>query len=64
MKVTGLDDKGRMGASLTDKEKTVLQQIGKLTKAEIERMEVDDLPSQWRLACQMIVRDENLLVEY
>jgi len=62
--VTGLDDKGRMGASLTDKEKTVLQQIGKLTKAEIERMEVDDLPSQWRLACQMIVRDENLLVEY
>jgi hypothetical protein len=64
MKVTGLDDKGRMGASLTDKEKTVLQQIGKLTKAEIEKMEVDDLPSQWRLACQMIVRDENLLVEY
>jgi flavorubredoxin len=28
------------------------------------RMAVDDLPSEWRLACQMIVRDEDILVEY
>jgi len=27
-------------------------------------MEVDDLPTEWRLACQMIVRDEDLLVEF
>ncbi|NOS88548.1 MAG: ferredoxin, partial [Methylococcaceae bacterium] len=27
-------------------------------------MIVDDLPSPWRLACQMIVRDEDILVEY
>jgi hypothetical protein len=25
---------------------------------------VDDIPSEWRLACQMIVRDEDLLVQY
>jgi len=27
-------------------------------------MIVDDIPSPWRLACQMIVRDEDILVEY
>ncbi|MDG4563408.1 MAG: ferredoxin, partial [Candidatus Competibacter sp.] len=25
---------------------------------------VDDIPPPWRLACQMIVRDEEILVEY
>jgi ferredoxin len=64
IKVSSLDAKGRMGGPLTDKEKTVLVELGKLTKAEIEQMEVDDLPSSWRLACQMIVRDEDILVEY
>lgn len=34
------------------------------TLEEIEQMLVDDLPSEWRLACQMIVRDEDLLVEF
>ena len=35
------------------------------TKAQIEQMYVDDIPpTQWRLACQMIVRDEDILVEY
>ena len=29
------------------------------------QMYVDDIPpTQWRLACQMIVRDEDILVEY
>ena len=37
---------------------------GKITKEEMEQMIVDDLPSPWRLACQMIVRDEDILVEY
>jgi hypothetical protein len=28
-------------------------------------MKVDDVPhTAWRLACQMIVRDEDILVEY
>ena len=31
---------------------------------ELEQMIVDDLPSEWRLACQMIVRDEDVLVEF
>lgn len=64
IKVTSLDDKGRMGGPLTDKEKSVLLELKKITKDEIEKMAVDDLPTSWRLACQMIVRDEDLLVEY
>jgi hypothetical protein len=53
-----------MGYHLTEKEKAVLREIGKLSKAELERLIVDDMPSEWRLACQMIVRDEDILVEY
>lgn len=64
IKVSPLSGKERMGGPLTEKEKVVLVQSGKLTKAEIEKMAVDDLPSPWRLACQMIVRDEDILVEY
>ena len=64
VKVSSVDGKGRMGGPLTEKEKTVLRELGKLSKVDIEKMEVDDLPSEWRLACQMIVRDEDLLVEY
>lgn len=64
IKVSSLSDKARMGGPLTDKEKRVLVEAGKLTTAEIEQMAIDDLPSPWRLACQMIVRDEDILVEY
>jgi hypothetical protein len=53
-----------MGGPLTDKEKTVLKDLGKITNDDIEQMAVDDLPPPWRLACQLIVRDEDLLVEY
>lgn len=62
--VTSVDGKERMGGPLTDKEKNVLVTLGKLTRDEIERMHLDDIPSEWRLACQMIVRDEDILVEY
>lgn len=64
IKVSSLDNKGRMGGPLTEKEKTVLMEIKKITKEEVENMAVDDLPTPWRLACQIIVRDEDLLVEY
>lgn len=54
----------RMGGPLTEKEKEVLRVSGKISKEEMEQMIVDDIPSPWRLACQMIVRDEDILVEY
>lgn len=65
IKVSSIDDKlQRMGGPLTEKEKEVLKANGKITQEEIDKMRLDDLPSTWRLACQMIVRDEDILVEY
>jgi ferredoxin len=65
VKVSSIDKKHeRMGGPLTEKEKTVLKEIGKVTAEDLEKMIVDDLPSEWRLACQMIVRDEDIRVEY
>ncbi len=65
VKVSSIDKKHqRMGGPLTEKEKSVLKETGKITAAEMEKMIVDDLPSPWRLACQMIVRDEDIRVEY
>lgn len=65
VRVTSVDKKPiRMGMHLTDKEIQVLREIGKMTKEELEKTIVDDLPCEWRLACQMIVRDEDVLVEY
>jgi len=65
VKVSSIDKKHeRMGGPLTEKEKTVLKELGKVTTDELEKMIVDDLPSEWRLACQMIVRDEDIRVEY
>jgi len=54
----------RMGGPLTAKEIKVLCGLGKISKEEIDNMAVDDLPTEWRLACQMIPRDEDILVEY
>lgn len=65
VRVSSVDNKlQRMGGPLTDKEITVLRQLGKITKEQVESMAVDDLPTEWRLACQMIPRDEDILVEY
>ena len=65
VKVSSVDHKHqRMGGPLTEKEKEVLRVSGKISKEEMEQMIVDDIPSPWRLACQMIVRDEDILVEY
>jgi ferredoxin len=66
VKVTSIDKKHvRMGFPLTDREVTVLKELGKITKKDIEQMALDDFPpNQWRLACQMVIRDEDILVEY
>ncbi|WP_319529250.1 2Fe-2S iron-sulfur cluster-binding protein [uncultured Cohaesibacter sp.] len=65
IKVTDLDGgPTRMGVHMTDKEKTVLREIGKMTKDELEKVIVNDMPSEWRLACQMIVRDEDIRITY
>lgn len=64
VKVSSLDNKTRMGGPPTEKERNLLKQLGKINDDDIKQILVDDFPPPWRLACQMIVRDENILVEY
>lgn len=64
VKVIHLDGERIKGMALTDKERGVLKSIGKLPKSEEERAQVKDLPPTFRLACQTIVTDEDLLVEF
>lgn len=53
-----------MGSHLTEKEKTALRLAGKISQEQIADAEITDLPSLWRLACQYIVRDEDILVRF
>lgn len=64
VKVRHLDGERIKGMMLTDKERVALKSIGKLPKHEEERANVRDLPPTYRLACQTIVTDEDLLVEF
>ncbi len=65
VKVTNISMKGPMGGHITDREVKVLKELGKLTQEQVDKMAVDDIPpTAWRLACQMVLRDQDLLVEY
>jgi ferredoxin len=64
LKVSVLSRNAPIGVALTEKEKTVLRFAGKITKAEIEAAETRDVPPPWRLACQFIVRNEDILVTF
>lgn len=56
--------KPRYGIALTEKEKELLRQLGKITKQEIMDAEVNDMPPRHRLACQCFVRDEDIEVRF
>lgn len=64
IRVRYLGDKTPMGYHLEEKEKQVLRELGKVSTQQLEEMIVNDLPSEWRLACQFIPRDEDVVVEY
>jgi ferredoxin len=64
VKVTYLSDKTPMGIHMEEKEKSMLKQLGKLSGEQIEELTTNDEPSEWRLACQFIPRDEDIVVEY
>ena len=50
--------------SLTEKEKEVLKQLGKISHEEVANAEVNDMPPHYRLACQYIIRDEDIVVKF
>ena len=64
VEVSILSDKAPMGVALTEKEKTVLRFAGKITAQQIEDAETKDVPPPNRLACQFIVRNEDILVTF
>jgi rubrerythrin/ferredoxin len=54
----------RHGIALTEKEKELLRQLGKITPEEIRDAEVNDMPPRYRLACQCFIRNEDILVTF
>ena len=64
VQVTVLSSNAPIGVAMTEKEKTVLRLAGKITAQQIADAETRDLPPPWRLACQMVVRDEDILVRF
>ena len=64
VEVTHLDPTVRYGIALTEKEKELLKQLGKITKDEIKDAEVNDMPPRYRLACQCFVRNEDIVVSF
>ena len=64
IKVAVLANKQPLAMHLTEKEKAVLRLAGKITKEQIADAELNDEPPPWRLACQYIVRDEEILVSF
>jgi ferredoxin len=53
-----------MGSMLTEKEKAQLKSLGKITAEQIHSAEVDDIAPPYRLACQYVVRDQDILVKF
>ncbi|AMY68799.1 2Fe-2S iron-sulfur cluster-binding protein [Frigidibacter mobilis] len=64
IEVTLLADKPLMGMALTEKEKARLKELQKITPAELEQAEVNDIPPRFRMACQFVPRDEDVLVSF
>lgn len=64
IKVTHLGSNKPKAIHLTDKEKLTLSVNGKLSKDVLEQAEVNDLPPPYRLACQYLIQDEDILVEF
>jgi rubrerythrin/ferredoxin len=64
VQVTHFNPAARSAIALTEKEKEVLRQLGKITKAEVQDAEVNDMPPHYRLACQCFVRNEDILVTF
>jgi rubrerythrin/ferredoxin len=54
----------RHGIALTEKEKELLKQLGKISKEQLMDAEVNDMPPPFRLACQCFVRNEDTFVSF
>ena len=64
VEVRQMGNSRRMGIALTEKEKEMLRQLGRISKQEIMDAEINDMPPRYRLACQCFVRDEDIFVNF
>jgi rubrerythrin/ferredoxin len=64
VQVTHLSPTTKSAIALTEKEKEMLRQLGKITRVEIQNAEVNDMPPRYRLACQCFVRHEDIVVTF
>jgi ferredoxin len=64
VKITHLGNKPPMAIDLSEKEKLTLSVNGKLSRELLEQAENAHRAPPYRLACQYIVRDEDILVEF
>ena len=64
VQVTSLGAHAPRAVHLTEKEKTVLVLNGKLSKSDLEQINISDVAPKWRMACQYMVLDEDILVEF
>ena len=49
---------------MTEREKVKLREIGKITAQQIKDAEVNDVAPPYRLACQFIAREEEVIIHY
>jgi ferredoxin len=64
IEVKYLAGKPKMAIDLTDKEKSTLQSLGRITAAQNEDAEVNHVAPPHRLACQFIARDEDMVITF
>ena len=64
VEVITLDDKPPMGVHVTEKEKLTLLTAGLLKKKDFEELEVKDIPPRYRLACQYMLLDTDIVVKF
>ncbi|MET3355663.1 2Fe-2S iron-sulfur cluster binding domain-containing protein [Xanthobacter autotrophicus] len=64
IRVEYVEGKPRMAIALTEREKTKLKELGKITEEQIADAEVNDIAPPYRLACQFIAREEEVIIHY
>ncbi|MDE2584612.1 MAG: (2Fe-2S)-binding protein [Betaproteobacteria bacterium] len=64
VEVLTLGTKPPLATHLTEKEKVALVLAGKVKKAELDALEVTDLAPNWRLACQYMLLDQDIVVKF
>lgn len=64
VEVIHIGNKPPMAVHLTEKEKLTLLTSGKLKKVEFEELELLDLAPRYRLACQYMLLDEDIVVKF